>query len=60
MAGAGISNHLSGRDFDLAESKSRRYMLVEQDGVRHYYGTTYCDMEYVLDSIAPQSLVGTS
>lgn len=58
VAGAGISNHLSGRDFDLAESKYRRYMLVDQNGMRHYYGTT-CDMEYVLDSNAPQSLGGT-
>ena len=56
VAGADIPKHLSEQDFARAESKSRRYMIVDQDGLRHYYGTTYCDMEYLLDFIPPLRL----
>jgi len=49
VASAGLSKLLSAEHFALAESKSRRYMIVDQENIRHYYGTTYCDMEYALD-----------
>jgi hypothetical protein len=56
VAGADIAEHLSEQDFARAESKSRRYMIVDQNSMQHYYGTAYCDMEYVLDFISPLSL----
>jgi hypothetical protein len=56
VAAADIRQHLSEQDLARAESKSRHYMIVDQNGMRHYYGTTYCDMEYVLDFLSPQSL----
>ena len=56
VAGADIRKHLSNEDFARAESRFRRYMIVNQNGLQHYYGTTYCDMEYVLDCIPPLSL----
>jgi len=51
---------LSDQDFTRAESKSRRYMIVDHKGAWPYYGTTYCDMEYVLDFLSPQSLGATA
>jgi len=57
VAAADIQASLSGQDLSRAESKFRRYMIVDQNGMQHYYGTTYCDMEYVLDFISPQSLM---
>lgn len=55
-----ISKILSDQDFTRAESKFRRYMIVDQNSMWLYYGTTYCDMEYVLDFLSPQSLAPTA
>jgi hypothetical protein len=60
VSASNISKLLSDRDFTRAESKSRRYMIVDQNGMWHYYGTTYCDMEYVLDFLSPQSLAAAA
>jgi len=56
VSASNISNLLSSQDFTQAESKFRRYMIVDRNAIWHYYGTTYCDMEYMLDVLSPQSL----
>jgi len=43
-------------EFLLAEAKSRRYMIVDDAGMWHYFGTPYCNMEYVLDKLLAEPI----
>jgi len=56
VASADLSKRLSAEHFALAESKFRRYMIVDQNSMWRYYGTTHCDMEYALDFASLYSL----
>jgi hypothetical protein len=56
VAAANLSRMFTDQDFSRAESKFRRYLIVDDTGIWHYYGTTYCDMEYVLEYASPEAL----
>jgi hypothetical protein len=57
VSASNVSTLFSEQHFTHAESKFRRCMIADQNSIQHYYGTTYCDMEYVLDFLSPQRLV---